>query len=180
MSRRIIYILIILNFPFSIFNFQLLAQPDAKQAVAHLQTIFIYRFTKYIEWPLSSRQGDFVIGILGDEILILNEMKKMAEGRKAGTKNIVVKNYKTIDDISECNILFIPGKESAQISSVIDKIKGYSTLLITEKEGMAKKGAAINFVGINIKLNFELNEANAEKYGLQVSTNLSQLAIIVD
>ena len=178
MSKRIIYILIIFNFQFLVFNFQSLAQPDAKQTVAHLQTIFIYCFTKYIEWPVSSKQGDFVIGILGDEILILNEMKKMAEGRKAGTQDIVVKNYKTIDDISECNILFILRKESAQVSSVIDKIKGYSTLLITEKEGMAKKGAAINFVGINIKLNFELNEANAKKYGLLVSTNLSRLAII--
>jgi len=179
MSRHIIYILIIFNIQYSIFNIQLLAQPDAKQAVAKLQTTFIYLFTKYIEWPSSYRQGDFIIGIVGDETTIFNEMKKMAQAKKAGTQNIVIKNYKTINDISKCNMLFLPRKESDKIGSVINKIKGYSVLLITEKEGMAKKGSAINFIGINIKLNFELNKGNAEKYDLQVSSSLLPLAIIV-
>lgn len=155
---------------------KLLAQTNAKQAVAKLQTTFIYNFTKYIEWPFSYKQGDFVIGIVGDETSLLIEMKKMASFKKVGTQDIIIKNYKTINDISRCNILFLPKKECEQIAAVINKINGNSTLLITEKEGMTKKGAAINFVNISIRLAFELSKANVEKYDLQVSSSLLRLA----
>jgi hypothetical protein len=69
---------------------------------------------------------------------------------------------------------------SASLKDVLPKIKGQSTLLVTEKSGMTKFGAAINFVVQDNKLKFELNKSNAQKYNLAVGSSLLPFAILVD
>jgi hypothetical protein len=44
---------------------------------------------------------------------------------------------------------------------------------------MAGKGAAINFVEVDGKIKFELNEENAESRGLKIAGSLASLAILV-
>ncbi len=143
-----------------------------------LQTVFIYNFTKHIEWPPDYSSGDFIIGVLGNSPII-EEIEKLAESRKIGNQKIIIKKYRTTDDIRRCNIIFIPKNKSGEIGNVLLKTKNNSTLIITEKEGMAVAGAAINFVIKDNKQKFELKKSNATKYGLKVSSDLERLAIIV-
>ncbi len=156
----------------------LLLIPAVNAQSEKLQTVFIYNFTKHIEWPPDYSSGDFVIGVLGNSAII-QEMENLAESRKIGNQKIVVKKYRTIDDIGLCNIIFIPKNKSGEIGNVLSKVKKYSTLIITEKEGLTAAGAAINFVVKNNKQKFELKKSNATKYGLKVSSDLERLAIIV-
>jgi hypothetical protein len=59
-------------------------------------------------------------------------------------------------------------------------VKSKSTLIVTDKAGMAKKGAAINFIYADNKQKFELNKSNIEKYDLKVSQSLVKLSIEVE
>ena len=68
----------------------------------------------------------------------------------------------------------------ANIKEITAKVKGYSTLIVAEKAGCAKLGAAINFVIQENKQRFELNKANAEKYNLKIGSSLAGLAILVE
>ena len=43
-----------------------------------MKSIFIMNFAKLIEWPESYRQGDFVVGVVGNTPLYL-ELIKMAK-----------------------------------------------------------------------------------------------------
>ena len=70
------------------------------------------------------------------------------------------------------------GNQNGLLAEAVKKIHGKSTLLITEAEGDAKKGAAINFVAKDNKQAFELNKAIAEKCGLVVSSGLKALAAV--
>jgi hypothetical protein len=63
---------------------------------------------------------------------------------------------------------------------VLKKIKGMSTLVVTEKAGLARKGSVINFINVENKQKFELNKTNANKNGLVVSSNLMSLGIAID
>ena len=74
------------------------------------------------------------------------------------------------------------GNTAALLASlrVIAKVKGKSTLVVTDKSGMAKQGASINFVSIDNKQKFELNKSNLAKMDLKVSSSLVQLAIVVE
>ncbi|MBY0426761.1 MAG: YfiR family protein [Cytophagales bacterium] len=150
------------------------ADPNAK-----IKAIFIYNFTKYIEWPSSAKQGDFVIGVFG-KTNITAELEKMALLKKAGNQTIVIKQLSSVNEITNCQMLFIAADKSSQIGNVMNKIKNNSILIVSEDPGMAKKGSAINFVPTGNKLTFELNRTAAQKHELNVSSSLNQLAILVD
>jgi hypothetical protein len=167
---------------YSFFFFLILLSASAfgqyEQAVAHTKVIFIYNFTKFIEWPTDYHQGDFVIGVLNANATLLGELNKLASQKTSGNQKFVIKNYKSVDEIDKCNILFVPETSNNLLTEVVKKLHGSSTLLITDSEGDAKKGAAINFIWKDNKQAFELNKAAAEKYHLNVSSSLKALAAV--
>jgi Fe-S cluster assembly iron-binding protein IscA len=145
---------------------------------AKIKVTFIYNFISYIEWPESYRQGTFVVAVLGHSP-VFNEFVVLANKKKAGQQEFEVKNYISLDGISRCHILYVASDCRVPMKDILAKVKDYSTLIITEKSGMAKQGAAINFVVNNNKQQFELNKSNAEKYKLKVSSSLVNLSIPV-
>jgi len=162
-----------------VFSFSILLSASAfgqyEQAVAHTKVIFIYNFTKLIEWPTDYHQGDFVIGVLNANATLLGELNKL---KTSGSQKLVIKNYKSVDEIDKCNILFVPETSNNLLAEVVKKLHGSSTLLVTDSEGDGKKGAAINFIWKDNKQAFELNKANAEKNHLNVSSSLETLAAV--
>jgi len=171
MTRR----LILLVFIGSLF----LAGSGNYDTNAKIKAVYIYNFTKYVEWPKEYREEIFVIGIVGNSPL-LAELKGMSATKKVFGQKIEVLQFKNASEISKCHILFVPTSTSEPFSSILGKLKGYSTLLITDKPGMASKGSAINFVIMQNRQKFELNESNAVKYNLKVSNSLEALAILVN
>lgn len=162
-----------------IFGLQSKAQlPDP---VSKIKVMFLYNFTKYIEWPKEYKQGDFIIGILGGGADALHkELEKLSMTKKAGIQNIVIKKYSSLAEVDKCHMLFIPESKSASLDDATATLKKNSTLIVTEKDGLAKKGSAINFVIKDNKQNFELNKGNIERYNLNVSSSLLSLAIQVN
>ena len=170
--RKILQNLLLISFLFTL-------STQVKAQVPKLQSVFIYNFTKYIDWPAEYKTGNFVVGVLGDAT-ITRELQKMARTKKAGTQTIEIKTFKTVADVSKCHILFIPSSKSSFISQIAKKVGAKSTLIIGEKEGLTRNGAAINFVLKDNKQKFELSKKNAAKHKLKVSSSLEKLAIIVD
>jgi hypothetical protein len=153
-------------------------KPSASEdANAKIKAIYIYNFTKYIEWPDSYKQGNFVVGVMGNNISLLNELNKMAASKTVGNQHIEVKSMTTPD--ASCHILYVLSDYSSQLNEVIEKMKSKSTLIITDKAGLAAKGAGINFVIQENKQKIELNKANIERYKLKVASSLVELAIQV-
>ena len=146
---------------------------------AKIKAMFVYNFTKYIEWPQNYKDGNFIIGILGNSSLF-SELSTMANSKKAGAQSFEIKNFSTTSSVSKCHMLIVSSDITVGFSDILSKVKNNSTLIITEKAGFAKQGAAINFVVQNNKQAFELNKANVEKYDLKVSSNLLALAIVID
>jgi hypothetical protein len=153
---------------------------DAKAQAAdyRFHSVFIYNFTKYIQWPAAQQSGEFVIGVLGTSA-ISAELEKMAANKMVGTQKIVVKKYKSAAEATDCHILFLPSTSTYNFDDIHKKFKGKPTLVITEKPGLAQKGSGINFIMQDNKWKFELNEAATQSAGLKVSKELSKLAINV-
>lgn len=146
---------------------------------AKYQSIFIYNFSKYIKWPDDFNSGKFVIGVLGETDL-LKDLKSMAAQKKeTNGLNIEVVDFSSVNDISNCNLIFVSNKFCNQIETITSKLAGKPTLIVTDKKGMAKGGAVINFVEDGGKIKFELNKAAADKLGLVISGSLTSLAILV-
>ena len=61
-----------------------------------MQSLFLYNFaSKYIEWPAPYKDGNFVIGILGDTPL-LSELNTVTTAKKVFNQSIEIKKgYET-------------------------------------------------------------------------------------
>lgn len=149
----------------------------AEEANAKIKAIYIYNFTKYIEWPDSYKNGNFVIGVIGNNIALINELNKMATSKTVGSQKLEIKNIASPD--VTCHIIYLLSDNSSQLTDVIEKNKSKCTLIITDKAGLAAKGAGINFVIQENKQKIELNKSNIERYKLKVASSLVELAIQV-
>ena len=148
------------------------------QNEAHFQALFVYNFTRYIQWPASNSQ-EFVIGVLGKSS-IYKELTNVASQKKIGSSTIVVKQYSNPSEIGKCQILIISGEASSQVAQLAAEFQGKNTLIITERPGLSKKGAGICFALEDGKQRFEISKSNLEKNGLLVNNQLLDMAIQTD
>ena len=142
-----------------------------------IASLYVYNFTKYIEWPVS-KSNEFVIAVYGTSPLT-DELKKFIVGKHVGEKSITVEKVMSVDEANGCQILFVPLSESANIKKISDQLKGKPILIVCEKEGLNKKGASISIFldeDDDNKTKFELNQVYIKFNGLLISQSLVTLA----
>lgn len=139
------------------------------------QSLYIYNFSRLIQWPAGNQTGDFVIGVVGDDELY-NSLVTYISNKKVGTQPIAIRKFDSPESITRCHILFVGNGKVAAFSDVIDRLRGSNSLIITEKKGMINMGSAIDFFQDQDKLKFVINSVNAQKYNLTVSKTLEDMA----
>jgi len=157
--------------------------PDSKgskvDTQAKIKAVFIYNFTKYIEWPADYQASDFTIAILGENQSLYNELTNMSKVKKVDNKPFKIKLINNVSEIGKSHIVYIPHENSTNLAKALVKTKGKSALIVTETTGYAKKGASINFIILGGRQKFELNKSTAESNNLKVSSTLANIAVLV-
>lgn len=138
----------------------------------------IYHFTKYIDWPPNKKSGDFIIAVVGSSPLY-DELKKDIAGKMVGNQKIVIKKISSSAAFINCHILFISEDETDNMKRIASITKDAFTLLVSEEDGLAKKGSCINFITVSDHLKLEINKNNIEDRGLNIASELLQLGKIV-
>ena len=144
-------------------------------SIPKAQTLFIYNFSRLIEWPANYRTGNFIIGVLGSSE-VATELETFTKGKKVGAQNIQVVRYKAPSEIKNCHIIFITFARTKQLAEVLPVLNGKSTLIISEKSGALNEGSAINFIVTTDKLKYEVNADNASKFGIKFSAKLQEMS----
>lgn len=134
---------------------------------------FLYRFIDYVYWKNSTKTQIFKIAIL-EGSPITASLLDIAKNKK-----VEVKEYKSLNAVGFCNILFVPYNCTIPIETILSKFSGKPILIVTERNGYGKKGAHMNFVMVDTKLKFEVNLKAINKAEIGVSSFLLQHAIIV-
>lgn len=147
---------------------------------AKIKAVFLYNFTRYFEWPEAKKSGNFIIHVVGKNEALVKELSKMAESKMVGNQKMEIVNTLVFDGKAKPHMLYLLPDASKSIGDVTSNLKGKGSLIIAEKEGAAKTGAAINFVIIENKQKFEYSKSSAVKAGLKTSEDFKALAIAVD
>ena len=151
------------------------AQMGGPNPRAMMKGVFIYNFTKYTEWPEEYKQGEFVIGVVNDDDLA-EILEKNAQSKKINSQNVVVKRFNSTSDITKCHLLYVGGSTVSDVSPFVTKAKQYSCLIVTEGTGLVENSAAINFVVVGSRIQFEMNKGLFDDQQLIVSNSLEKLA----
>lgn len=140
------------------------------------KSLFTLNFIRYIGWPDEAKQGDFVIGVLKNSQLAKQLVTNTA-GKKFGYQTIVVKEFKKIEDVTDCQILYIGSylNYSKSADLLASKLNNKNSLIITESNGAINSGSMINFVIVDNKLKFEISADNAHVFGLELSNSLTSM-----
>ncbi len=139
------------------------------------KAIYIYQFTKFIEWP-TLNNNPFQIAILG-ETPLLEELKVIASKKKIGSADIQVKKINTLNEIGNAQICYISASKKKIIPEAVTALKNKNILVITDN---ANTCLGINFVEVNQKLTFQVSRNKIESYGLKLSNELLSLGIAVN
>jgi|TARA_B110001469_G_C9645459_1_gene326037 hypothetical protein len=153
---------------------------DKVDTKAKIKAVFIYNFTKYIEWPADYQASDFTIAILGDNQSLYNELTNMSKVKKVDNKPFKIKLISDVSEIGKSHIVYIPNENSSNLAKAVVNTKGKSALIVTETRGHAGKGASINFIILGGRQKFELNKLTAESNNLKVSSTLANIAVLVN
>jgi hypothetical protein len=164
---------------FFLLLFILTPKVKAQETDYKAYSLYVYNFMKYVDWPENKNEGDFIIVIIGKS-KIEKELKTLAGQKKIRGRNIIVKSINSVDEINDCHLLYITKEKSSVIKDLNIKIKDKSILIVGEKEGLARKGAALSFATLdNDELSFDINKRSIEEHKLKISSALIKLGELV-
>ncbi len=185
--KAVLSILVLLTAMLGAANPVIAADSDSPVSVEYqIKAAFLYRFIKFIEWPdevLPDTQRTITIGVLGESPM--NKTLQSIEGREVKGHKLAIKRFGGLQDLESCDVLFIgrPERDSdleeSLLRQALSKLKGTSTLTVSEIEGFAQLGGIINFIIVENKVRFEINLKAARDANLKISSKLLRLARIV-
>ena len=151
--------------------------PDSDPAKASrmkLQGIYLYSFAKNIYWPSAYNTGDFTIGIYGSEDYF-DLLSANFQGKMTGSQKIIFDFYESISDIKNCHLLFVPKEENKSLKQIQKKLNN-KTVLVTQTRYPENTASLINFIYVQSRLKFQLNENLAKSKNFKFGQTLKKLA----
>jgi len=143
-----------------------------------IKAAFIYNFSQFVEWE-ELKGDEFNIAVLGHSP-ITSKLLEVTNINLFKNKKTVVNEYMNINDIPDCELLFISKDANFSMQELLIKFKNKSTLIIGESPGMVKEGININFIILDNKLKFETNMNAINSTKLKLSSNLLKHAVVVE
>jgi hypothetical protein len=138
-----------------------------KEQAYDKKALFIYNFTKFIEWPLEYNGTEFIIAVAGDESVI-KQMQNFLADKKTFGKKIIVKPYVKG---ARYNIVYVTSAKNAMFYTVKNDVKRNKTVMITD-EDLNSQGSHISFILDDDKVRYTVNKLAIEKLGLKVGQEL--------
>ena len=138
--------------------------------------LFIYNFTRLVQWPELYKDPAFVIGVLGSGEEITKELKDGMGSRTVAGKNIEVVELSSATEAANCHLLFVPNRSLNSFSRMATAISNRPVLVVTENQGRQPQGSVINFSVEAGKLGIRLDEELAQTKNLMVSSQLANFS----
>ncbi len=144
-----------------------------------LKTVFIEKFTRFVEWPAESEMDNtskpFIFGVIGENSF-KSTFNEIFSTKNIRNKKVEIRSISNLSEISQCNLLFISSVTKKRLASILSFTKDKPILTISDSKGFAEAGVLLNFYILNNKIRFEINERATRESGLNFSYLLLQIA----
>jgi hypothetical protein len=147
-----------------------------------IKAVFLYNFCQFVEWPakaFASPDDPMIIGILGENPFE-DYLKETVQGEKVNGHPLEVKYFQTVDQISECHILFVNLREKEDVKKVLTALGSRNILTVGEVANFAKQGGIVRFLTEDNRTRIRINLEAAKKAELTIHSKLLKVAEIVN
>jgi hypothetical protein len=146
-----------------------------------VKAVFVFNFSRFLEWSpqaFTAPNAPFVIGILGDDPFGAR-LDEAVRGEQIDQHPLVVRRFRNLSEIGNCQILYIDRSESAQLQQILLAMDHRSTLTVSELDQSSERGVMIQFMTENNHIRLRVNVDSARAAGLTISSKLLRSAEIV-
>lgn len=158
------------------------AGPSPATREYDLKAVLILNFTQFVDWPAGAfATGDspFVIGVLGRDPFG-KALEGVVEGERAGSRPIVVRRFRSVEDVKGCQMLFINEREKNDLPKILAAVKGRPILTVGDYDGFVLRGGMIRLVKTEDgKVRLRINLDAVKSAGLTVSAKLLRVAEVI-
>lgn len=179
MIRKIKYWALLIGIIYFLIPIKSYAQQYSENEV---KAAFLCNFSKFVEWPSGSfftSDSPIIIGFLNDSALA-KTTEKLASNMNIGGRRLQIIQYKSIEQATHCNILYISPLEKEQLPDILKKISGLPVLTVSETIGFCQLKGMINFSKSKNRFGFEINVNSTKRAGIKISSKLLGLATIIE
>jgi hypothetical protein len=144
----------------------------------NLKAVYLFHFAQFVEWPpgaFPSADSPLVIGIYGQDYLS-GAVEEAVAGESVRGHKLVVKRCATLDDIEGTHILFISRSEVSRLERLLARLRGKSTLTVSDIDIFTQRGGMIRFVTEGNRVRLRINTEASDRAGLTLSSKLLRLA----
>ncbi|MDA8403710.1 MAG: YfiR family protein [Desulfobacteraceae bacterium] len=134
-------------------------------------------FIQFIKWPdqvMDRTGGVITIGVFGNDHF--GHALDPIEGRTVGAYRLSIRRISQLDQLAECQVLFICSSHAHLSSDIFRKVYGLPILTIGEDEDFLHSGGIIRFYMDKNHVRFAINKTAAFDADLKISAKLIEIA----
>jgi hypothetical protein len=148
----------------------------ASRSVEELKTMYIERFTRFIEWPSGAlpAAAPFVVCIQGSGGAA-GDLGSMAASRQFKERSCEVRRVRAGSSLGGCHLLYIAPSEAPRLVQILEAVSGKPVLTVGDSQGFAERGVLINLFEESGYLRFDINMAAVQASPLKFSSRLLRL-----
>jgi hypothetical protein len=146
-----------------------------------VKAAFLFHFAQLTDWPAGALEaGDpsLKLCILDDEPS-RQELQNTIDGKVVGGRVLHVRTISQLQEIRDCNILFLSRDEVQRQTAIVRSLRGMPVLTVGETANFLSEGGMIRFHLEDGKVRFDINLAAADSSHLKISSRLLLLATSV-
>jgi serine phosphatase RsbU (regulator of sigma subunit) len=132
---------------------------------------------KYVNYgPGFADSSNFKIGVLIGDYDLISEMGNLAKTRnRIQDKPVLIMGFRRLETMAHTQVLYVNKNSGFDLEKVKAKIAGKQTMLVTE--GYEFRESMINFIVVDGKPQYDINEDYIKKEGMSVPQTLLFTAI---
>ena len=152
------------------------AQAQESGVETAVKATYLYKFPPFIEWPAAAPSAIFTICVIGTDPLgrILDAA---VAGQQVKGRPIVVRRVSAVADYAGCQLAYVTGSEAQSVPVILAALRGRPVVTVTDGARDGQSKGMLNFVVVDNRVRFEIDDRAASAAGLAISSKLLSLAV---
>jgi hypothetical protein len=144
-----------------------------------LKAALTYKLAKFVTWPAERElAATFELCVLGEHPF--ESALEDIEDLTIKDRPITVRAVDSIAEPMTCDLLFIAESEAERLPDLLEGLADKPVLTVSDMPKFASHGGIVELQSRDHRLGFEINVAAYKRAGLLVSSQLLQLATLID
>ena len=141
-----------------------------------VKAVFLLNFARYVDWPADKLGRDDAVRlcIVGRDPF--GAAMQSVDGKQVQGRVLRVSRVSRPAEAAGCHLAFLSASEEERLAATLRMLAGKAILTVSDVEGFAAAGGAIEFATVDDRIRFDVNLRTVRRGGLHVSSHLMRIA----